>query len=419
MRLLKTILSLNLLLLPTFSSAAAWYGDLGLGFNLASDMKLDGVNDEGTTAKVKFDFGVPNASLAVGRYFGEHWRFEIEGFHRRNDLELLINNGPDSKPDAGDEIQVSGFSVNGIREFRIGALEPFLGAGLGPAEVRLQYSRAGNGGQPVYPVPVIEDNAWALGVQILAGFNVPLTPRWELAFDYRYWQASSVELKNLDGEAFDVKHRLHIGQAHVRYFFGDERKRTSSTLKPRTSGWYLTGSLGSGYAVDSDLRGTLDNLDAFKTGPLWSLALGYGLTPHWRLELEASERTNDVEVVDFSPINGQFPASGDVKASSLMVNAIYRFRPDHSIRPVLGVGAGAARVGYDVTTLGEVYLDETVSTPAAQIIAGFEIALTEQLDFTADYRSWYTNWLETEREGEKVKLTHWVHSVAFGLRFSF
>jgi opacity protein-like surface antigen len=256
-------------------------------------------------------------------------------------------------------------------------------------------------------------------VQVLAGFNVPLTPRWELAFDYRYWQASSIELNNVDGEALDVKHRLHIGQAHLRYFFGDERTRTTSTLKPRTSGWYLTGSLGGGYAVDSDLRGTLDNLDAFKTGPLWSLALGYGLTPHWRLELEASERTNDVEVVDFSPINGQFPASGDVKASSLMVNAIYRFRPDKPIRPILGFGAGTARVDYDVATLGEVYLDEKISAPALQIIAGFEIALTEQLDFTSDYRSWYTAWLETEREGEKVELTHWVHSVAFGLRYSF
>ena len=102
-----------------------------------------------------------------------------------------------------------------------------------------------------------------------------------------------------------------------------------------------------------------------------------------------------------------------------MINGIRRFRPAHPLRPYVGLGVGATEVDYDVTTRGAPYLLDNATAPVVQLLLGFEIALTERLDFTTDYRIWYSSWLEVETvAGHEADMTHWVHSFNFGLRYS-
>lgn len=403
------------MLAPTLALADAWYGDFGLAFNFARDLKL---GDD----KVKFDLKIPAASLAVGRLVGDRWRFELEWTHRDNDLEVIYNpaTGSEIRPDNGDGIVVDGFQLNAEREFRLGAWRPYLGAGLGPAHVRIRMGEANNGGAIILPrQPILDDETWAVGLQAMAGFSIPLSPRLDLAFDYRFWHTPSIEVTAANGEAFDLKHTIHSGTMHVRYLFSDARTLTPTTLRTPDTGWYLTGSLGGGFAVDADIQNSLENLDAFRVGPVWSGAVGYGLSPRWRVEIEAARRTNAVEIVDFAPVNGQFRAMGDVRATSLMANVVYRFRPDRPIRPFIGVGAGGAKLRYRVDTRGEVYLHDDDTAPALQLIMGLDVALTPRLDFTGDLRTWYTDWVELTRpDGETARLPHWVTSLSVGLRFS-
>jgi opacity protein-like surface antigen len=402
-------------LLPQLGLAAGWYGDLGVAFDFANDMSLDG-------ERAKFDIGLPVGSLAVGRQLGDRWRVELEWAYRDNDLEVLFSpdTGEEIRPDRYDGIKVQSFSLNALRELRLGALRPYFGVGIGPARVDVRMGDATNGGIIIRPTePILDDDAWVLGLQAIGGFTVPVARRLDLAFDYRLWHTPSMDVAAVNGEALDLDHTIHSISAHVRYLFSGQGSQPPAELRSRDAGWYLTGSLGTGAAVDADLHDSLDSLDAFQVGPFFSLAVGVGIGSRWRAELEAARRANDVEMVDFTPVNGQFRAIGDVEATSLMANVLYRFWPDRAIRPFIGVGAGLTYADYQVQTRGEPYLDDEDTAPALQLILGVDVALAPRLDFTADFRSWYTDWLALTRpDGTSVELPHSVHSVSVGLRYS-
>lgn len=395
----------------------AWYGDLGLGFGFAKDVQLD---EPG--ASVEFDLGLPIVSLAVGRYLNQSWHVELELAYRDNDLETLIwpSAGGEIRIAPSDGVRTSSGHLNVIRDFQLGALKPYFGAGLGAANVRYRFGQVRfTGPGSSIREPLLDDDAWSVAGQLIAGFRVPLNKKLELAFDYRYWHASSIGVTAVNGDDFDLQHTVHSGYAHLRYLFAGEWQSQAHNITPPGTGWTLGASLGGGYAMDAEVKDSLENLDAFRIGPIVAFNLGYTFTPRWRVELEASRRSNDVEVIDFNPEAGQSSASGDVTANSLIVNALYRFRPEHAIRPFLGAGVGGTRVRYDIVTRDQVYVDDTASAPVVQLLAGFDVTLTERLDFVADFRSWFSYWLDMERpDGTPFKTSHWVHSLNLGLRYS-
>lgn len=406
--------------LPAGASAAdpdAWYLDLALGVGISPDMKL---NDAGASAE--FDLGIPIGAVAVGRTFGSRWRLEAELGYLDNDLENYFwPTGDDAvRADSNDGVRSTHLMLNGIRQFRLGALRPYLGLGLGAAETRLRTSREGT----IWPTetdrePHVEDEATSFAWQATAGFDVPLSARWGLGFDYRYWRAEDIEVRAVDGEALDVTHESHSARVHVRYFFSARPIDTAEQPVPSASPWHLILSLGGGWAMDSEFDEALDNLDAFALGSVASLTLERRLSRRWSLALEAAWRQNDLEVVDFGDPLGEFGASGQVKAASIGLNGIYQFRPERAIRPYLGLGAGLARISLDARTLGDEYLDDEDDAPALQLLGGANFALSERLDFVAEFRTWYAFPIEVDRpDGRTDETWHWVHSVQLGLRYA-
>jgi len=396
----------------------SWYADLALGFSFANDMTFD----NSTGSRAEFDFGVPAGSLSVGRFVAEKWRFELEASYRFNDLETLYwpSGNEENRIDPNDGVRALSFQLNAIRDFQIGALAPYFGAGVGPAHLRLRISEASIGGTGPEPRrPILDDETWSAAIQLIAGFSVPLSASFDLAFDYRLWHAPSIKVTDAAGEAFDLEHTVHAGYVHLRYLFDGQRPRTPKKIAPPDPGWTLAASIGGSYPLDREDQNSLENFDAFQVGPVYTLVLGYPVTPRWRLELEAARRSNEVQVIDFNPEVGQFSADGKVVATSVIANALYRFRPSHPIRPFVGAGVGATRANYDVATRGEEYVDDSATAPVVQFLAGLDIALTDQLEFVADYRSWYATGIKLTRpDGEELKTSHWVHSLSLGIRYS-
>jgi len=272
---------------------------------------------------------------------------------------------------------------------------------------------------PVPPEPIIDDQATALAWQLIGGFSIPLTTRLDLGFDYRYWQAGGIDIQPEDGTDLSVKHTTHSANVHLRYLFSGDRPQRNSYPRAKGGRWYLASSFGGSVAMDSEVSGSNQNLDAFSLGPSFTLTVGRRMTRHWRLELEAAWRENRVEVIDFGDPIGQFSAEGEVSATSLMVNAAYGFRPEKGIRPYLGIGLGAAHARYEVTTQDVLYLDDDDGAAALQLIAGLDITLTERLDFTSDFRTWFAYPIKLDRpDGSPFETWHWVHSVNLGLRYS-
>lgn len=396
---------------------ATWYADLGLGFSFAHNMNL---TDDGGQAE--FDLGTPIGSFAIGRYLNESWRAEVEFGYRDNDLENFFwpTRNDEIQFDHNDGVRAQSLMFNVVREFQLGALEPYFGAGMGPAEIRLRMSRGRIPGvEPVPPEAIVDEKATALAWQLIGGFAIPLTERTDLGFDYRYWQAGGIDVQAEDGTDLSVKHATHSASVHLRYLFSGDRPPRRNYPAQTVGRWYLAGSFGGAVAMDSEVSGSSQNLDAFSLGPNITLTVGRRMTHHWRLELEAAWRENRVEVIDFGDPIGQFSADGEVSATSLMVNAAYGFRPEKGIRPYLGAGLGAAHTRFEVTTRDAVYLDDDDGAAAIQLIAGLDITLTERLDFTSDFRTWFTYPIQLDRpDGSPFETWHWVHSVNLGLRYS-
>jgi opacity protein-like surface antigen len=308
-----------------------------------------------------------------------------------------------------------------IRSFRIGALVPYLGAGAGVANVawRMGVAPYGFGPNRIPRLPILDDEADTLALSVIAGFELPLSPRWGFSADYRLQHLPDFSLTGENGEDYDLSHTTHTATLHLSYLFAGQRAPTAVLPQPPGEGWYLGASLGAGFAVDSEVADSIENLDAFRTAPVYSLAVGNAVSPRWRFEIAVERRENDVEVVDFNPETGQFPASGRVTASSLMLNTAYRFRPHKSVRPFLGGGIGPAWMDYHVETRGDVYVDDTATSLAIELMAGLDIALTRRLDFAADIRTWYTDPVKLDRpDGSPFDTWHWVHSLNLGLRYS-
>jgi opacity protein-like surface antigen len=402
----------------TSVAAEAWYLDLGFGVSVSPDMTL---NDAGASAE--FDLGLPILSFAIGRTFGSQWRAEAELGYVSNTLENYFwpSAADVVRADSDDGVGITHMMLNGIRQFRIGALKPYLGLGLGAANTRLEMSREATIWPSETPREIhIDDDATTFAWQAIIGFEVPLSARWELGFDYRYWRASNIEVTAQNGDDLGLTHKSHSARAHVRYFLSDvDRQLTSSYPKPAESTWHLNASFGGGWAMDSEFSDSLDNLDAFALGSVVTLALERQLSRRWALAVEAAWRQNDLEVVDFGDPLGEFGASGKVKSTTLSLNGIYQFRPEGAIRPYLGAGVGLARIKFEAETLGEEYLDDADEAPAFQLLVGTHIALTGHLDFTAELRTWYATAIEIVRpDGRTDETFHWVHSAQLGLRYA-
>ncbi len=395
-----------------------WYLDLGLGVGVSPDMAL---NDTGASAE--FDLAAPTLSLAIGRTFGQRWRTEAEFGYVSNTLENYFwPTGTDVvRAESFDSVRSTHLMLNGIRQFQVGALKPYLGLGLGAASTRLEVSQEAI----IWPFDAprevhVDDKATSFAWQAIIGFDVPISPRWDLGFDYRYWRANDIEVTAENGDELDLTHKSHSARVHVRYFLSDaDRPLASNHPIPEDSPWHLSASFGGGWAMDSEFSDSQDNFDAFALGSIFTLALERRLSRRWTLALEAAWRQNDVEVVDFGDPLGEFGASGEVKATSLSLNGIYRFRPERAIRPYLGAGVGVARIDVQAETLGQEYLDDEDVAPALQLLGGANIALNEHLDFTAEIRTWYATPIEVVRpDGRTDEAWHWVHSVQLGLRYA-
>ena len=181
-------------------------------------------------------------------------------------------------------------------------------------------------------------------------------------------------------------------------------------------GGYVSGQLGLSVLEDSDIDvsggGTIGEL-SFDNGWAGVIAGGYAFGNGWRLEGELGYRTNDLDSATAAITGitaGGASASGDMSATSLMLNVVYDFPLGMSVSPYLGLGIGAARVELD----GDLGSDDTTEL-AYQAIAGVAVAVAENLELTADYRYFGTEDLDIDG----VELDYRDHTFLVGLRYRF
>ena len=408
----------------------------------------ESINLDSSDASIDLDAGVYDFSGSIGARLSDDWRVELGWQSFRNTPEILFGSQAELELDSDelDFLKTKSYMVSALRDFKIGrALRPYIGVGAGLATVDLRFSEASVNGLFIQQprVDVIHDKDTAFALQVIAGITVPVTSWLDLAADYRYLKAPSVDLSEVDGSPLSFGHgvqsawlrvRLHAPDADRANLLASTRARSNlksrKTDAGRQSGFYYALRGGGGFSEDMGLENEL-TIDAFDPGPTFALAFGYHLNRRVRFELEGGYRLNRVEVIELGPDIGEDAASGDVRATSLMVNAFYVFKPEALIRPFIGVGAGVVRADFDIDVFGfcanlvcgperrELFVDASDTAAALQVMAGAEVVINSRLKFTADYRYLNSARMSVSRpNGDLFRGNMRNTSVVMGLRFA-
>jgi len=404
----------------------------------------ESINLDSSDASIDLDAGVYDFSGSVGARLSDDWRVELGWQSFRNTPEILFGSQAELELDSDelDFLKTKSYMVSALRDFKIGrALRPYIGIGAGLATVDLRFSEASVNGLFIQlpRVDVIDDKDTAFAIQAIAGITVPVTSWLDLAADYRYLKAPSVDLSEVDGSELSFGHgvqsawlrvRLHAPDTERAGLLASRRARRADTATGRRSGFYYALRGGGGFSEDMGLENEL-TIDAFDPGPTAALAVGYQLTPRFRVELEGGYRFNRVEVIELGPEIGEDAATGDVSALSLMANAFFVFKPEALIRPFIGIGAGVVRADFDIEVFGfcanlvcgperrELFVDASDTAAALQVMAGAEVIINQRLKFTADYRYLNSARMSVSRpDGDIFRGNMRNTSVVMGLRFA-
>ncbi len=116
--------------------------------------------------------------------------------------------------DGQGDISNTGIFVNGYYDFNPqGALQPYVGAGVGFANVDVAYQPSG--------ISVIDDSETKLAYQVKAGATWRLEGQWELFGEYAYRATEDLEFDNqLFPGTLEIENTQNVFSIGARYRFG-------------------------------------------------------------------------------------------------------------------------------------------------------------------------------------------------------
>lgn len=130
------------------------------------------------------------AGAALGKRMGP-WRAELEGLHQENTAKTVELNG--ANPGGGDgHAKLNALMANGYYDFGNGRFKPYIGGGVGAANVKMDKIR-NNVGQ------FADDDDNVLAYQGMAGVSYELNPCWSINAEYRYLGTNDADIKTLGG----------------------------------------------------------------------------------------------------------------------------------------------------------------------------------------------------------------------------
>jgi OOP family OmpA-OmpF porin len=200
---------------------------------------------------------------------------------------------------------------------------------------------------------------------------------------------------------------------------------TAPAQATQLRGWYVGIEGGANWVKDwtfTSSNGTHNHeFDAnFESG--WAVlgTVGYDFN-HWRIELEAGYRHNEVE--NFSTFGLPFPDNdASLSELTLMANILYDINLTDRLSLALGAGAGGDKVDLEFGAIQAADIDEWRF--AYQGIAGFNYALSRRWDLALNYRYLHVDAPEIPIgpfNGHAFTSADDIekHTVTLGLRYSF
>ena len=193
-----------------------WYGRADVGYSFDGNVKFGSAaapNRLNGDADHKYDW---TEHLGLGYAFHDGLRLEAEAGHRFNKLKAFANS-TGSLID-GDSRVWSGM-VNAFWDFnKGGAIQPYLGVGVGGAQVHVKASSLGN-------FDNVDDTQTKLAYQGMLGLAFVLSPQLMADFGYRYFTVPNIDMDGttngtrLTAQGFGIDYDQHAVTAGLRYQF--------------------------------------------------------------------------------------------------------------------------------------------------------------------------------------------------------
>ena len=191
----------------------------------------------------------------------------------------------------------------------------------------------------------------------------------------------------------------------------------SPAAQGQDKGFYIGGQAGVSLPEDTDLDLTGGaSLDAgLNTGWAAGLGFGYAYGNGIRGEMELGYHANDVDDVSGAS------ATGDIGATSLMINGYYDFYTGGKWQPYVGAGFGAAHVSADtISPVSGSSVDDSDTGFAFQGMLGVAYAVSDRVRLTLGYRYFSVPDLGfTTAGGTDVDSDYSSHDIMLGARFLF
>lgn len=157
------------------------------------------------------------AQVAVGRQF-DHVRLELEGGYSRNDADHYIA----IVPPTGEIPAKGGHKVwrvmaNGYYDFGDGPVRPYIGAGIGYADVKIHLFAARAPFPNEDPMLILDDHAGEFAYQAMAGVGFALSDSVKVTTQYRWLSAGKVRVTDLGGYQHIREHHGHNLDVGLRF----------------------------------------------------------------------------------------------------------------------------------------------------------------------------------------------------------
>lgn len=175
------------------------------------------------------------AGLSIGKHLQQNMRAEAEiqwSSTGLGDLRVTQDGGLGARLNTGSlagqsfstrgEVESLAVLINAFYEVDYGLFRPYFGGGVGFADLNMDRTRlTGVGGQGLpTPVALSDDHTTVLAWQAGAGVAFPLTARWTVSVDYRYFATEDPEFDLAGGAGrFRTAYESHNVVGGLRFEF--------------------------------------------------------------------------------------------------------------------------------------------------------------------------------------------------------
>ncbi len=174
-----------------------FYIAAGGGLNLPTD--LDGSTAAGASYSIQFDPGFVGQG-AIGAYLWSSFRIEAEAAFRMADYDQATAGGTKVTPTGDLKIATGMINYFYDLDLNLGAFKPYLGAGLGVAQIKSTALTIGN-------LSVVEKDATEFAYQAIIGVTYEFSRDWSIGLDGRYLGTSDEDV-SAGGVTMNLRYNL-------------------------------------------------------------------------------------------------------------------------------------------------------------------------------------------------------------------